>query len=92
MVAVVIPAPTAELSIIGLGQVVSGPVAIDLVCTPEAGGIARVMVPVPGNWQSFRLDFTRDQLAALLDELVDLADALEVQRDTLTAQLSYGGC
>lgn len=82
-----IPAPTALLSITGGVLPGAGPVGVDLVCTPEEG-IARVLVPVPGSCLAIRLDFTRAQLGALMDELVELADVMEGQPEPL----SYGGC
>lgn len=85
-----IPAPTALLMVTGRGKPTgAGPVGVDLVCTPE-DGIARVLVPVPGSSLAIRLDFTRAQLGALLDELVELADVLEQSPEP--APLTYGGC
>lgn len=85
----VIPAPTATVSIWTNGKQVGRAVGVDLVCDP-VDGITRVLVPFGDTSLSFRLDFDRAQIGALMDELVGLADATEQQAEL--AGLSYGGC
>ena len=81
------PPPTAAFSLLYRGEEVGYQVGVDLVCDP-VDGIAQVLVPL-GNGVAFRLAFTREQLGALMDELVDLADAAEQQADLVG--VSYGG-
>lgn len=82
-----IPPPTAALSIMLRCHEVGHPVGVDLVCD-LADGIAYMLVP-PGDGVGFRLSFTREQLGALMNELVDLADTAEQQAELIG--LSYGG-
>lgn len=89
-----VPAPTAALCVTVTGGETSRPVGVDLVCDP-VDGIGRVLVVIPGLPLSFRLEFTPEQLGALMDELVDLADVAEQQRAAagvgdLQSELSFG--
>lgn len=74
------PAPTATLTMIGFGSAHAGAVGVDLVCDP-IDGHARVVVVLPNSPLSFRLDLSRAQLGALMDELVELADVAEQQAE-----------
>lgn len=92
-----VPAPTATLSMTVAGEELGKFVGVDLVCDPVEGQ-ARVLIVIPDSPFRFRLDFTRAELAALMDELCELADVADLQDATGASQAQpelfaegYGG-
>lgn len=77
-----LPPPTAGFTMWCNNARIGGMKGVDLVCNAE-GGMSYVLIPMGDTGAAFRLEFSTDQLAALLDELVELADLAEDQHQAL---------